>query len=244
MRYSFLFLFFIRFTHIQSVFQIVQSTVLVHLFYNFFFCKLISKYITEHNAGMLAPADFYGQPMPLAPVAGSYMCQTSPPQTSVQPAIGFPAFVPQPPPHDIPLMKTQIIQSAFSPSPPANVIRLPIPAKYMRILQNPLKEYNRDGIVTTCSKCNQKNTLLELKMDEMFATLKEYHELKSYLQQQIHFQPFPEEEHPMAIVNSLNYTQLMDLPKISNLRANANEFTPAQVIEIFVIFIYSGKIHD
>lgn len=185
---------------------------------------------------MLGTSEYYGQPLPLAPVASSYMCQTSPPQTSVQPAIGFSTFVPQPSPHDIPLIKTQIIQSAFSPSPPANVIRLPLPEKYMRTLQNPLEEYNKDGIVTTCSRCGQTNTLWDLKIKEMLATLKEYHELNCYLQKQIQFHPFLEEEHPMAVVNSISYTQSMDLPKISNLRANANEFTPAQVIETFVIF--------
>lgn len=186
---------------------------------------------------MINNIDFFQPTMPITAVPGGYMCQASPPQTSavpVPPGNLYPALVPPPPPHDISLLKGPMIPNAFPHPSCINVVRLP--GKLMRALQRPLMEHNEESLVTTCSRCNQKNTLLELTILKIMDAMKEDYELKRFLLEKIRFETFPGEEISISIANNnLNYSQSPDLCKISNLRANANEFTPAQVINPFFL---------
>lgn len=180
--------------------------------------------------------DYYPAPLPIPQVA-SYMCQPSPPQSTAVPPNIYPALLP-PPPHEITLRKippcTLISPNAY----PGNAMAIVhLPTNLMQALQREPFTYNRDDMVSTCSSCGQTNTIWDLRVKKMAEYLAEDYALKRFLMREIRFEPFPGEEPPPppppphSVANNIGYpTQSTDLCKMSNLRANANEFTPALVI--------------
>ncbi len=165
--------------------------------------------------------------IPLSPVG--YMGQASPPQPSTVPTnIAFPLIPP-----DLPsVLKTPCapisIPNISIPSGPP-VVELPL--KLFNTLQQPPYQCTDNDLVDTCSNCHQTNTLWRLRMKKLIDMRRENSELIHYLKKQIMFRPIPGSELPVSVSNNISYPQqAVDLYKSSNLDANANEFTPSQVI--------------
>jgi len=184
--------------------------------------------------------DYFSAALPIQQVAG-YMCQPSPPQSTAIPPNIYPPLIPTAPPHEIAIRKMPPCTIIPSTPYPANAIGnlVHLPPNLMQALKREPFQYNRDDMVSTCSGCGQTNTLWDLRVKKMADDLAEDHALKRYLMQEIRFEVFPGEEPPHSVANNIGYpAQPTDLCKMSNLRANANEFTPAQVIILCINSFY------